>query len=72
MSLVLEETWNEATLDLPKEVTEEWWTKILEKYNEEGRSYHNIHHLEEKFEQFKTVKHILKNANAVILAIFFH
>jgi len=72
MSLVLEEAWKEATLDLPKEVTDEWWTKILEKYSEDGRSYHNIQHLEEKFEQFKTVKHILKNANAVILAIFFH
>jgi predicted metal-dependent HD superfamily phosphohydrolase len=72
MSLVLEEAWTEATLDLPKEVTKEWWAKMLEKYSEDGRSYHNIQHLEEKFKQFKTVKQILKNPNAVTLAIFFH
>jgi predicted metal-dependent HD superfamily phosphohydrolase len=72
MSLVLEEVWNEAISGLPKDVTDEWWTKILEKYSEDGRSYHNIQHLEEKFDQLRTVKQILKNANAVILAIFFH
>ncbi|XP_069681568.1 uncharacterized protein [Periplaneta americana] len=72
MSPVLEEVWSETTSDFPKEVADEWWTKMLKKYSEDGRSYHNIQHLEEKFEQFKTVKQTVKNANAVALAIFFH
>ncbi|PSN33311.1 hypothetical protein C0J52_21231 [Blattella germanica] len=72
MSSTLEEVWTEATKNLSKAAVDEWWTKILEKYGEDERNYHNIHHLEEKIEHFKTVKGVLGNPDAVALAIIFH
>jgi Uncharacterized protein conserved in bacteria len=72
MSPTLEVIWNDATKDFSKSVADEWWTKILEKYSEDARNYHNIQHLEEKFEHLKTVKDVLKNPDAVTLAIIFH
>ncbi|KAJ9601537.1 hypothetical protein L9F63_000280 [Diploptera punctata] len=72
MSDTLEKQWNEATKDFSKSVADEWWTKILKKYSEDGRNYHNIQHLEEKLEHLNSVKQVLKNPDAVVLAIIFH
>ncbi|XP_026278885.1 uncharacterized protein LOC113206845 [Frankliniella occidentalis] len=72
MATKLEATWKECTSDLPRAVTESWWTNIVEKYTEEPRKFHNLQHLEDKMTHFESVKSILKNPKAVALAIIFN
>ncbi|XP_063216446.1 uncharacterized protein LOC134527575 [Bacillus rossius redtenbacheri] len=64
------EAWESVTSNLPDR-SNDWWAKLSEKYEADGRSYHNIDHLTEKLEHFENVKRDLKNPSAVCLAIFF-
>lgn len=68
----LEESWNEITSDLPQEVKDNWWSKIMKKYGEEHRYFHNYKNIEEKIGHFNDVKSAVKDPKAVALALLFH
>jgi len=72
MSAALENLWKECTHHLNSSVADEWWTNIVKNYNEEGRCYHNLEHLETKMNHYFAVKDLLHNPKAVALAIFFN
>ncbi|XP_046387760.1 uncharacterized protein LOC124157238 isoform X3 [Ischnura elegans] len=72
MSVVLQDVWKDITSNVLDPVSEEWWTHMKKKYNDEMRTYHNIDHLEKKFLHFETVRSNLQNPDAVALALFFH
>lgn len=46
--------------------------KLLLKYQEPHRKYHNLTHLKECFEEFEKIKASLRNPSAVKLAIWYH
>lgn len=73
MSAELENEWTEITNDagINFDKKQYWWAKILQNYSAEGRQYHDLLSLEEKFKHFKTIKPQLKNPVAVAFAIFF-
>lgn len=73
MSGELEKEWSEITngAGIHNDKRQYWWLKIIENYSSEGRQYHDIQSLEEKFKYFSTFKNQLKNPAAVALALFF-
>ncbi|BES91332.1 Hypothetical protein NTJ_04140 [Nesidiocoris tenuis] len=66
----LENVWNKLTSDLPS-TKEEWWTKILTSLNDPKRKCHNYSYLAQKISLYETIKHLLKNREAVEYALFF-
>lgn len=73
MSSELENEWSEITngAGVHSDKKQFWWLKIIQNYNSEGRQYHDIQSLEEKFKYFSTFKLQLKNPVAVAFALFF-
>lgn len=71
MPLNLENLWKEVTTEMPKPVSDWWWSLLLKKYNESDRNCHNYNYLQEKFNEFENFKHCIKNYNAFALALFF-
>ncbi|XP_033336590.1 uncharacterized protein LOC117226414 [Megalopta genalis] len=67
----IEESWEEATGSLDREVCDTWFTKLQEVYSEEKRTYHNLDSLREKLNCYYEIKDNLKNPQAVLLALFF-
>lgn len=71
MSSEIELTWKYVTSSIQKSVADEWWSKILKQFNEEHRYYHNFDNIQEKFRHYENVKSILRDPDAVALALFF-
>lgn len=72
MASKVEDIWKEVTSSISSSVSDCWWTRIGEKYDDEKRKYHNLEHLQEKLTHFQSVKPLLKNPDSVALAIVFH
>ncbi|XP_067001970.2 uncharacterized protein [Anabrus simplex] len=68
----MEGAWREATASFSKDVANKWWSNLVEKYTDRGGGNRNLQDVESKFRHFETVKEVLKNPNAVALALFFH
>ncbi|XP_047117714.1 uncharacterized protein LOC124798386 isoform X1 [Schistocerca piceifrons] len=71
MSSEIELIWKCVTSSMPKSVVDEWWSKILKQFSEEHRYYHNFKNIQEKFHHYEKVKSILRDPDAVALALFF-
>lgn len=71
MSVDLENIWKNITCDMPKPVSEWWWSLLLKKYTEPGRNTHDLNYLQGKFKELDICKSRIKNFNAFGLALFF-
>uniref|UniRef100_A0A1B6L420 Uncharacterized protein n=1 Tax=Graphocephala atropunctata TaxID=36148 RepID=A0A1B6L420_9HEMI len=73
MATELENEWSEITNDagINYDKKQYWWSKIIQNYSSEGRQYHDIQSLDEKFKYFSSIKSQLKNPVAVAFALFF-
>lgn len=73
MSTELENKWMEITNDagINFDKKHHWWSKLIQNYTSEGRQYHDIESLEERFRQFSSIIAKLKNPVAVAFALFF-
>lgn len=52
-------------------IMEEWFTKIICRYQSDNRKYHNLHHLEKKLRYFTEVEQKIKDRTAFVLALYF-
>lgn len=48
------------------------WQDIAIRYNETGRAYHTLNHLQQLFSQFEHIKHKLQQPSIIALALFYH
>lgn len=69
---LVEKVWkdNVSHFESPN-VIDEWYKKIISRYNGEDRKYHNLRHLEIKLQHFLNVESKLKNKTAFVLALYF-
>lgn len=71
MTVDVEKEWTEITENMPKPVSEWWWSVIEKKYKEDGREAHDLDCLQRKFQEIDYFRCNLTNVNAFILALFF-
>lgn len=48
------------------------WDKLTAHYNEPGRYYHTLHHLENMLAELQPVSAMLENEHAVLFALYYH
>lgn len=60
-------------LNVPKEISDRWWQKIIEQYSEETRIYHNVNkYLKRKVETYEEmVESNISDHCVFVLAMFF-
>ncbi len=68
----LDRYWQEAWHGLGLRPPEGVHDMLLARYGERHRSYHTLHHLEECFPHFETVRHLCARPVEVLLALWFH
>jgi len=59
-------------LDISAEHTATYWQAIHDHYNEDGRHYHTLTHLDDVFALFDSYEDLFADPKPVMLAIFYH
>jgi len=57
--------------DVHESVRDVWMRALLDRYSSPGRRCHGLDDLNNCLQQFETARSLVKNPNAVILAIIF-
>lgn len=57
---------------VPNDVSEKWFKRVTDHYNEPWRYYHTTKHIEELFEHYDKFQHKLKTPEICAFSIWFH
>lgn len=73
MTISLRKAWERFCKDInAQENIEKEFEFVIKNYDEEGRGYHNLKHIEEALSDFEEVKDLLNEALEVQMAIWYH
>lgn len=72
--MILKEKFKTLCLSFCNDVnlTEKFWLEIEKKYSSKKRHYHNLHHLENMFEEIEEIKNEIENFSNISFSIFYH
>lgn len=66
--------WEElcGTLQVPQDMIDKWWMCIHDSYQNTGRHYHTLSHINNMLSHLKEFEESLQCCEEVSLAIYFH